>query len=432
MKNLFLLLTTALIAFGQELVIEHVNVLPMTSETVLKDHSVRVKDGRFVEVAPAGKLKVGAGVKRIDGKGKYLMPGMGEMHGHVPPPTSQPGFIEDVLFLYVANGVTTVRGMLGYPGQLELREKAKRKEIVAPNLYLAGPSFSGATVKTPEQAIERVKQQKAEGWNLLKIHPGVPLDAYDAMAKTAKQVGIRFGGHVPADVGILHALDAGQETIDHIDGYIELLDKGGAPITEARMVELAKKTKQAGAWVVPTLVLWDVIIGAQDAAKLNAYDELKYLPVPLVTQWREAFAGRQATKNFSRPNVERIAEDRRKLLRVMDREGVKIAFGTDAPQQFSVPGFSIHREAVGMAAAGMKPYAILKSGTANVGQYFSNEDKFGTIATGQRADAVLLEANPLDDVSNTRKIAGVMVRGEWMDAAQIQAGLAKIAARNAR
>ena len=184
----FLVLT----AGAQEIVFEHVNVIPMTRETVLKDYSVRVKDGRFVEVGPSSKFKVPAGANRIDGKGKYLTPGMGEMHGHIPPPTAPKEFIDDVLFLYVANGITTVRGMLGHPGQLDFREKAKRNEIIAPTLYLAGPSFSGATVKSPAQAVERVRQQKAEGWDLLKIHPGVSRESYDAMAKTAREVGISF------------------------------------------------------------------------------------------------------------------------------------------------------------------------------------------------------------------------------------------------
>jgi len=216
MRNSLLGFCLVLVASAQEIVIEHANVIPMTRETVLKDYSVRVKDGRFVEVGPSNKFKIPAHATRIDAKGKYLAPGFGEMHGHIPPPSTQPGFIEDVLFLYAANGVTTSRGMLGHPGQLEYREKAKRNEIVSPTLYLAGPSFSGATVKSVQQAIDRVKQQKAEGWDLLKIHPGLTMDQYDAMAKTAREVGISFSGHVPADVGILHALEQKQETVDHL------------------------------------------------------------------------------------------------------------------------------------------------------------------------------------------------------------------------
>jgi len=421
-----------LVARGQEIVFEHVNVIPMTRDTVLRDHTVHVKDGRFVEVAPSRKLKVPAGATRVDGRGKYLAPGLAEMHGHVPPPTAPAGQIEDVLFLYVANGVTTVRGMLGYPGQLELREKTRNNEILGPTLYLAGPSFSGATVKSVGQAMDRVKQQKAEGWDLLKIHPGVARDAYDAMAETARSVGIRFSGHVPAAVGILHALEQSQETVDHLDGYIEYLDKLGAPVTDAQMVDLARKTKQAGTAVVPTMVLWETIIGAPDASFLHGFDELKYMPKATVTQWKEAFAGRQSTAQFSRANAQRVALDRKRLLAIMHNTGVRILLGTDAPQQFSVPGFSVHREVKAMAAAGMTPYEILRSGTVSVGEYFKAKDAFGTIAVGQRADAVLVDANPLLDVSNMSKISGVLVRGKWMPASEIQAGLARIADRNAK
>jgi imidazolonepropionase-like amidohydrolase len=427
-----LVFATVLAACAQEIVFEHVNLIPMTREVVLKDYSVRSKDGRFVEVGPAGKLKVPAGATRIDGRGKYLMPGLSEMHGHIPPPTAPQAYIDDVLYLYVANGITTVRGMLGHAGQLDFREKAKRNEIVAPTLYLAGPSFSGATVKNPVQAAERVRQQKAEGWDLLKIHPGVSRESYDALAKTAREVGISFSGHVPAEVGILHALEQKQETIDHLDGYIEYLDKLGSPITDVQLVEIAKKTKEAGAWVVPTMVLWETIIGAPDAATLRAFPELKFMPRDIVKQWTEAFEGRQSTPQFSRAKAQRIAADRKRLLKVMDAQGVKILLGTDSPQQFSVPGFSIHREMKSMAEAGMKPYEILRSGTARVGEYLKSKDSFGTIAVGQRGDAVLLEANPLEDLGNYSRIAGVLVRGKWMPGSEIQAGLAKISARNLR
>jgi imidazolonepropionase-like amidohydrolase len=430
--RVFLLLLWGLCAVAQELVFEHANVVPMSRDTVLKDHSVHVKDGRFVDMGPSGRFKFPAGATRIDAKGKFLAPGFAEMHGHIPPPNAPAGFIEDVLFLYVANGVTTVRGMLGYPGQLELREKSKRNEIVAPALYLAGPSFSGATVKSEEQAVARVRQQKSEGWDLLKIHPGLTKAQYDAMAKTAREVGIRFSGHVPADVGILHALEAGQETIDHLDGYIEYLDSLGSPVSDARMIEVAKKTKQAGAAVVPTMVLWETIIGAPDAATVNAFPELKYMPRAQVTQWKEAFQFRQSNANFSLEKVRRVAQDRKRLLKILHEQGVEILFGTDAPQQFSVPGFSAHREMRFMESAGMKPYEVIRSGTANVGRYFKAKHAFGTIEKGQRADAVLLDGNPLESAANYSKIAGVLLRGRWMPASEIQAGLDRIAARQAQ
>lgn len=429
--RLYAWLAWALVGWAQDstadLVFEHAHVLPMTSNVVLRDHSVHVSQGRIVAVGPAGKLRVPAGARRIDARGKYLAPGFGEMHGHIPPPTASAQWIDDVLFLYVANGVTTVRGMLGYPGQLELREKAKRGEIVAPNLYLAGPSFSGATVKNAEQAVARVRQQKAEGWDLLKIHPGVPRAAYDAMAQTAREVGIRFGGHIPAEVGLMHALEQGQETVDHLDGYLEYLEEKGLPISDAAMVAVAHETKKHKAAVVPTMVLWETILGVPDAATVAGFGELRYMPPATVQQWKEALAFRQQQGSFSRATVQRMATDRKRLLRILHEHGVELLFGTDAPQQFSVPGFSVHREMRLMVEAGISPYEVIRSGTASVGRYFSGKDRFGTIAAGQRADLVLLEGNPLEKIENYQRIAGVLLRGKWIGAEEIRARLEKIA-----
>src|SRR5688572_25962447 len=209
-----------------------VNVLTMESERVLTGQTVVVRGEEIVAVGPAARVKVPAGATRIDGKGKYLMPGMAEMHGHIPPPQAPKEFTEAVLFLYVSNGVTTVRGMLGAPGQLELRERVNSGELLSPTLYLAGPSFNGNSVSSPAQAAEMVRRQKREGWDLLKVHPGLTRDEYDAMARAAREEGIRFAGHVPAEVGLAHALEVGQETIDHVDGYVEHLGAEGAAVDE--------------------------------------------------------------------------------------------------------------------------------------------------------------------------------------------------------
>jgi hypothetical protein len=128
-------------------------------------------------------------------------------------------------------------------GSLRGGEKARSGRLVAPNLYLAGPSFLGGEM-TPEQAIQRVKTQKAEGWDLLKVHPGLKLETYEAMAKTAKEVGIEFSGHIPADVGLVRAIDLGQRTVDHLDGYIEHLQAQDAPVAPEKLAEIVKKNSR--------------------------------------------------------------------------------------------------------------------------------------------------------------------------------------------
>lgn len=406
----------------------NVNVVPMDREHVVESQTVIVRNGRIAEIGPANKVKVPDGATRVDGAGKYLMPGLAEMHGHIPPPNAPKAYTESVLFLYAANGITTVRGMLGAPNQLELRDRANRGEIVSPTLYLAGPSFNGNSVNSPEQAASMVRSQKQEGWDLLKVHPGLTRDEYDAMAKTAKEVGIRFAGHVPAEVGLIHALEMGQETIDHVDGYIESLNGDAGSLDEAKLVDVVRRTKTAGAWIVPTMVLWETLIGYTDLNTLAAMPELKYAPPQQVEQWKTAHQNRLNQPNFDRKKAELIATNRMRILKSLHDGGVRILLGTDAPQQFSVPGFSIHREMAFMVKCGFTPYQVIQSGAKNVGDYFKGKDDFGTVEVGKRADLILVQGNPLKDVANIAKSAGVMVRGRWMPEAEIRGKLDEIAA----
>ena len=406
----------------------NVNVVPMDRERVIENQTVIVRGGRIIEVGPAGKVKVPDGAARIDGAGKYLMPGLAEMHGHIPPPQAPREYTEAVLFLYVANGITTVRGMLGAPNQLELRERANRGDLLSPTLYLAGPSFNGNSVDSPARAVAMVRQQKQEGWDLLKVHPGLTREEYDAMAKTAREVGIRFAGHVPADVGLTHALEMGQETIDHVDGYIEHLNGDAAPVDAAKLGEIVRRTKAAGAWIVPTMALWETLIGYTALESLTAMPELKYVPPQQVEQWKAAHRDRLNHPAFDRRKAELIAANRKRILKALHEGGVRILLGTDAPQQFSIPGFSIHREMALMAECGFTPYQIIRSGTHNVGDYFKGKGDFGTVEVGRRADLILVEGNPLKDVASIGRRAGVMVRGQWLPEGEIRRRLEEIAA----
>lgn len=406
-----------------------VNVVPMDAERILPGHTVLVRGDRIVEVGPATSVEVPSGARRIDGSGKYLMPGLAEMHGHTPGGNATDEFREQVMFLYAANGVTTVRGMLGLAGDLDLKSRTNTGEIWGPTLYLAGPSFSGGSVDSPEQAVERVWTQKREGWDHLKIHPGLTMAEYDAMAAAAAQAGLRFSGHVPADVGIRHAILMGQETFDHLDGYMEEAGGIGGPMDEARLEELFDLTIDARAWVVPTMVLWEVgVIGLGDIAALEAYPEMRYWPSQGVEGWKNRLRSLQAWHGWDEERARTHASNRTRLLGMMNEAGVGILMGTDSPQMFSVPGFSLHREVAAMAEAGMSPYEILVSGTRSVGEYFQRYDSFGTVAAGRRADLILANANPLEDAANVADRAGVMVRGVWKSEAEIQEGLAAIAA----
>lgn len=411
----------------------HVNVIPMEGEQVLENYSVIIKEDRIVEVGPAGEVEIPPGAEEINGRGKYLMPGLAEMHGHVPP--SNPGpdapayfndeYVESTLFLYVSAGITTVRGMLGYGHQLLLKEQVNSGELIGPNLYLAGPSFNGNTVSSPEQAAERVKEQAEEGWDLLKVHPGLTKEEYDAMAKTARELGITFGGHVPEEVGVVHAIEAGQITIDHVDGYVNYLNSFEQPEREGKLAEVIQLTKENNVWIVPTMALWETIIGAADYEAMKQYDELKYIPEAVRKNYNDFVDNRQNSGYYDE-DPQAHAELRRKILSKMNKAGVKILMGTDAPQLFSVPGFSIHRELPHMKAAGMTNYEIIQSGTKNVGEYFAEQDDFGTIAEGQRADLILVDGNPLENLSHIQNHSGVMVQGKWYPREMIDKKLREI------
>lgn len=405
----------------------NVAVVPMDAPRVVAGQTVLVQNGRIAAIGSAAQISLPPGTVTIDGAGKFLIPGLAEMHGHNPPPGSSDADVARTYFLYVANGVTFVRSMLGWDGQIELREKVRRGELLGPTLYLAGPSFNGGTVKSPDQAVARVREQKKQGWDLLKVHPGVPRDAYDAMARTAGEVGITFAGHVPADVGLTHAIMQEQATIDHLDGYVEQLNAGAAPVDAARLADLVRLTRGHGAAVVPTMVLWDTILGAHDLKTLLGFEELAYMPASDVAAWRASYEQRIGSAGFNAANARQVAANRRTILKALNDGGVDILFGTDSPQQFSVPGFSIHREMQAMYAAGLSPYDILKSATRNVAAHLDQEGEFGTVVSGARADLVLLNGNPLEDIGHVARQAGVMVRGQWLPVDEIESRLDVIA-----
>jgi imidazolonepropionase-like amidohydrolase len=407
-----------------------VTVIPMsaTESRTLERQTVVVRDGRIAEVGPTARVRVPQGASRVDGRGKFLIPGLAEMHGHVP---QQAGPNADrTLFLYVSNGVTTVRGMLGAPAHLEMREAVRAGRTLGPTLVLAGPAMGGNAVGSAETASRLVRQYKQAGFDLIKVHEGLSEDVYDAIVSTAREVGMPWGGHVSDLVGLKHALDAKQSTVDHLDNFVEALRSSsfGEGSEEERLAAIVAATRQAGTAVVPTMALWDVFFTPEDSAAYAARPELRYMPSQQVQQWFAAAANFRANAG---PDAGTIPPLRRRILRALHEGGVPVLLGTDAPQIFSVPGFSIHREMQIMRDAGIPPYDILVSGTRNVVEYFATHfgmaRNFGTVEAGKRADLILLEGNPIEDIGNVRRQAGVMLRGQWLDRAELDRRLAALA-----
>ena len=423
----------------------NVNVLPMdrSGDRVLERQVVMIENGEVSLIGAVDEFSVAEDVTSIDGEDYFLIPGLTEMHGHLPDPRMSDQDIRNLLFLYVANGVTTVRGMQGNPSQFALRNAIERGRLLGPKLYLASVSMNGNSVTTPEEASQRAREYKVDGYDLIKTHEGMSLDAFNALAETASEVDIPFGGHVSDYVGLRHALASGQMSIDHLDNYVEALapsddradeDRGlrgvGAlleSVDESRIPELVRATVESGAWVVPTMVLWETAFfnerGSADV--LSDRPEVRYMPPEVVDRWREAVDTRLASTDIE--TNRRVAALRRNILAALHEGGANIALGTDSPQIFSVPGFAMYHEMALYAEVGMTPYEVLEIGTRRPAEYFDAADQFGTVAVGSRADLILLKANPADDIGSVRNRVGVMVNGRWIPADEIERRLREIA-----
>jgi len=314
----------------REIVFSNVNIIPMDKNEVLANRDVVVKNGIIVSIGPTSKLKYSKDAMVIDAKGKYLLPGLAEMHAHVPPVDNlEP--MKDVLMLFTLNGVTTIRGMLGHPRHIELRSKIESGEIMGPRFITSGPSFNGNSVKTPEAAAAMVRDQKKAGYDFLKLHPGLTKENFAAIAATAKEVNIPFAGHVSFDVGVWRAIDAGYATIDHLDGFVESLVPGIQNIKEQEtglfglfiankadesgIQKLTDSLRQHNIWVVPTQALAERWFHpTRDPDALDKEPEMKYMDAGTVNNWITTKKNLLNNPNYKPSTVTRLIGLRKKLI----------------------------------------------------------------------------------------------------------------------
>ena len=416
-----------------------VDVVPMDADRVLENQTVIVENGRIRGIGPRGELDPGGDAVLIEGDGRYLMPGLAEMHAHVPGAGAGRDYRDRVLFLYVANGVTTARGMLGEPAHLELRRAIAEGRVIGPRLYTSGPSFNGNSVSSPAQAVEMARAQKSAGYDFFKIHPGLTRAEFDALAAEARALGMPFAGHVSTEVGLERVLEAGQASIDHLDSYMQALAPRSAgesgffglalmrSATPERIPALARDTARAGVWNVPTQTLIENFVLPEDPEELRRRPEIRYMPRDVVEQWASAKRQLLDEPDYDPAIAVRFVELRRRLIGALNESGGGLLLGSDAPQVFNVPGFSAHRELGLLVASGLTPYEALRAGTAAPARFFGATDRFGTVAPGREADLVLLEANPLEDIDSASRIAGVMLRGRWLPRAELDERLRQLA-----
>ncbi|MDH3795484.1 MAG: amidohydrolase family protein [Flavobacteriaceae bacterium] len=423
--------------------ITDVNIVDVASGSILENQQVVIDSGRIISISDQVTDPEAFG-NVINGSGKYVIPGLAEMHAHIPSPNTSRERLEETLFLYLSNGITTIRGMLGHPMHLELRKEVADGEVLGPRIFTSSPSLNGSSVSIPEEARSKVTTYAEAGYDFLKIHPGIKRAVFDTLVTTANEKGIAFAGHVPVDVGIRHALESGFASIDHIDGYLEGLvpvDKGldanangffGYNFTDETDLELTDElvslTKENQVWIVPTQSLFERWFAPTSAEEMLSQPEMRYMPSSTLSQWQQRkLQSTGPDTGFDTAKWERFIQIRRDLLKSLHENGHGMLLGSDAPQLFNVPGFSIHHEMEGMLRAGLTPLEILRTGTMNPAKYFGMEAVFGQVKEELEADLILIDGNPLEDLNQLKKISGVMVRGHWISKEEIDQRLESIA-----
>lgn len=454
---LVLLVPPAMFAQGGVTAFTNVDVIPMDRERVLKNQTVIVRNGVIAEIGDAGKIKVPKGANKIDGKGKFLIPGLTDMHVHLQSDDGFPHELaEDELKIIVANGVTTIRFMIGTPEHLVLRARSARGEIISPMIYAASPQFIGRksenayVVTTPEEGRAGVLKAKADGYDFLKMTTNLKPEVYEAIVGEARKQNMKVVGHADSrSIGLERALKAGQQ-IEHLDSYLEALLKADAPMKgsvsdiylynpknwdsfdymdEAKIPVLAQATVKSNPFSDPTLSLFKSTFGTfRTEESIRAQPDFRFYPEKTKAMWL-ANNQRIISRGVPAERRAKYVELRNRLVKAIYDAGGKIMAGSDTPEFLFLYGFSLHREIKALRDAGLSDYAALEAATRNPAEFFGTGDKTGTIALGKRADLVLLDANPLDDVANTEKRAGVMLNGRWFTQAEMNKWLDEIAPR---
>ena len=436
------------------LAITNVNVIPMTQDTVIPGQTVLVRDGRIAEVGR--EVTIPANARRVDGTGRYLIPGLADMHTHLFSDDELPDSLAGAeLRIMIANGVTTARLMIGTREHLALRAAVAQSRLLGPQLWVASPQLTGRefpnaiVVTNEEQARRAVDSAATAGYDAVKITLFITPTVYDGIIDQARRRGIPVVGHVDPQVGLARALPTGQQ-LEHLDSYFEAVLRDDSPIktsltqqfvfqlrnwasldymSDRKIDSIAGATARAGAWIDPTLNVFNKAFAAYESdSVIRSRPDWEMLP----PKWRDGYMSFRPrywsdTARTERTEVRRrrYVEVRNRLVKAITDSGGKVMAGSDTPEWFHLYGFGLHRELQALVEAGLTPWQALRSATRYPAEYLKQQGEWGTIENGRRADFVLLAANPLTDIRNTTRIDGVSVGGRWLARADLDRLLAE-------
>jgi hypothetical protein len=424
-----------------------VNIIPMSKEEVLLNQTILIENGKIKQFGKVTDIKIPQGSQVIDGKGKYLLPGFFDMHAHFFYEQGENrNTCEAELKMMLANGLTTVRIECGDSVYLVARKNVNENKWLGPQLFVSSPQFVGnwpwpgkmfaEICKEPKDAIAAVRKCKQEGYDEIKITFMVKRDVYDAIIKTAKEVGMKITGHVGPFVKLPAALEAKQQ-IEHMDEFIEMLlpdtiYNHGQSVSDMNIWEkeawatvpyldenkiptLVKMVKQAGIYVTPTnYFFFSSFVDSLTKEECMRKPDYAFIPPKIrETRWKvRDYYWKNAPPKSSR---EKYFQIKSKITYELAKVGVKLMAGSDSPEWFLVQGFSIHNELEAFAKIGMSLFEVLETATINPATYLGINKTKGTIDIGKDADLILLEKNPLENISNTKSICGVMAGNKWFD-----------------
>lgn len=420
------------------------NVIPMTSDTVIRNATVLVRDGRIVAVGFSGSVRVPSGAGQLMAQGRYLIPGLADMHTHLYSDGAVPDSAGPAeLGVMLANGITAARLMIGTPEHLVLRRQVESGEVAGPQLWVASPHFAteasenARVVTTPDEVRQAVREVKLAGYDFVKVTFGIVGPLYDALVEEGKAQGIRIVGHVEPEVGVRRAIAAGQQ-IEHLDAYFEGALADSAPMHEsitqfrlyrpqnwasldfmddAKLTALAVETARSGTWSVPTLEIFNRAFSIPlTDEELHALPDWQMIPRAIRQPYVNS-RNRYWAQPVSREQRARFAAIRNAIVkRIADAGGAgRIMAGSDSPDLLMAYGWAMHREIAHLVRAGLTPWQALAAATRNPAEFLGAMDEWGTIAPGRRADMVLLGGNPLEDIDNVGRIEAVAFGGKLFE-----------------